>query len=87
VDLEGNPDFAALAEAYGVLGLKIRRTGDIKRVLQKAFAHKGPVVVEAEVLKEEDVFPMVPAGQSLENTLLERPKGKMEKTAGSARIE
>lgn len=83
VDLHGNPDFVALAEAYGVKGLKIRRTGDIKKVLQKAFAHDGPVVIEADVMKEEDVFPMVPAGQPLENTLLERPKQKMEKPTGS----
>ena len=43
VDLEGNPDFVKLAEAYGVKGLRIRRPGDIDRKLREARAHKrGP---------------------------------------------
>ncbi len=50
VDLEGNPDFVKLAEAYGVKGLRIRRPGDIDRKLREARAHKGgPVLVVAEV--------------------------------------
>ena len=44
VDLEGNPDFVKLAEAYGIKGLRIRRPGDIDRKLKEALAYNdGPV--------------------------------------------
>ena len=63
VDLEGNPDFVKLAEAYGVKGLRIRRPADIDRKLKEARDHDdGPVLVVAEVVKEDNVFPMIPAG-------------------------
>jgi acetolactate synthase-1/2/3 large subunit len=41
-----NPDFALLARAYGVLGLKISHPGDVRPRLAQALAHRGPVVVE-----------------------------------------
>ena len=84
VDLEGNPDFVKLAEAYGVKGLRIRRGVDIDRKLREAQAHSsGPVVVVAEVVKEDNVFPWIPAGAPLSEMLLEPPKHKMEKPSGS----
>ena len=43
VDLEGNPDFVKLAEAYGAKGFRIRRTADIDKVLKQALDHdEGP---------------------------------------------
>jgi acetolactate synthase-1/2/3 large subunit len=83
VDLEGNPDFVKLAEAYGVRGLRIRRPGDIDRKLRQARAHKGPVVVVAEVVKEDNVFPMIPAGAPIANMIIEPPKERLEKPVGS----
>ena len=83
VDLEGNPDFVKLAEAYGVLGLRIRRPGDIDRKLQEARAHAGPVLVVAEVMKEDNVFPMIPAGAPLSHMIIEPPKHRLEKPSGS----
>jgi acetolactate synthase-1/2/3 large subunit len=84
VDLEGNPDFAKLAEAYGAKGLNLKRSGDVRKILTKALEYNdGPVVVAAEVEKADNVFPMVPAGKPLEDMLVEPPKEKMEKPTGS----
>jgi acetolactate synthase-1/2/3 large subunit len=83
VDLEGNPDFVKLAEAYGVKGIRIKRAADIDRKLQEARDHDGPVVVVAEVVKEDSVFPWIPAGAPISAMMLERPKHKLEKPSGS----
>jgi acetolactate synthase-1/2/3 large subunit len=83
VDLEGNPDFVKLAEAYGVKGLRIRRPADIDRKLKEARDTDGPVVVVAEVVKEGNVFPWIPAGAPITDMLLEPPKHKLEKPSGS----
>ncbi|MBN8218921.1 MAG: biosynthetic-type acetolactate synthase large subunit [Spirochaetes bacterium] len=83
VDLEGNPDFVKLAEAYGVKAFRIRRAADIRKVLAKAMAYnEGPCLIHAEVVKEDNVFPMVPAGRSAHHMIVERPKTKMEKPTG-----
>jgi len=83
-DLEGNPDFVKLAQAYGAKGLRIRRPADVDRVLAEAHAwDKGPCVVVAEVVKEDNVFPMIPAGASLSEMLIEKPKHRLEKPQGS----
>jgi acetolactate synthase-1/2/3 large subunit len=84
VDLEGNPDFVKLAEAYGITAFRIKRPGDVDRILKKAMEYnEGPCVVEAEVVKEDNVFPMIPAGAPLRNMIIERPKRKLEKPTGS----
>ena len=83
VDLEGNPDFVKLAEAYGVKGIRIKRAGDIDRKLQEARDHDGPVVVVAEVVKEDSVFPWIPAGEPISSMMIERPQHKLEKPRGS----
>jgi acetolactate synthase-1/2/3 large subunit len=87
VDLEGNPDFAKLAEVYpGGKGLTLKRAGDIRKILEKAAAYNdGPCVINAMVEKTDNVFPMIPAGATLEEMLITEPKdtGKLEKPTGS----
>lgn len=83
VDLEGNPDFITLAKAYGIEGFKIKRPADVSKILKKALAYnKGPCVIHAEVVKEDNVFPMIPAGGSVDDMIL-NAKGKREKPQGS----
>ena len=83
-DLEGNPDFVKLAEAYGVKAFRIRRAGDVDRILQEAHDYDdGPVVVVAEVVKEDNVFPMIPAGAAVSEMIIEPPKTKLAKPTGS----
>jgi acetolactate synthase-1/2/3 large subunit len=84
VDLIGNPDFVKLGEAYGIKGWHIRRPADVERILQQALDYNdGPCIIEAECIKAENVFPMIPAGAALEDMILETPKQKMEKPTGS----
>ena len=51
--------------------------------LQEAIDFKGPVVIHAEVIKEDNVFPMVPAGKSAYHMIIEPPTTKLEKPTGS----
>lgn len=84
VDLEGNPDFVKLGEAYGIKGFRIRRQGDVTKVLEKALAyHDGPCIIDAVVMKEDNVYPMIPANAPVANMLIEAPKHKLEKPTGS----
>jgi acetolactate synthase I/II/III large subunit len=84
VDLEGNPDFVKLAGAYGIKGWHVKRPADVDRVIKAAMAwNDGPCLIEAEVIKEDNVFPMIPAGAALRDMLIERPKQKMAKPEGS----
>jgi acetolactate synthase-1/2/3 large subunit len=82
-DLEGNPDFVKLAQAYGVKALRIRRPADADRILREAHECAGPCVVVAEVVKEDNVFPMIPAGASVGEMLIEKPKHALAKPSGS----
>lgn len=83
-DLEGNPDFVKLAGAYGIKGWHLRRAADVDRVLKTAMAYNdGPCIIDAEVVKEDNVFPMIPAGAALRDMIVERPKTKLEKPTGS----
>ena len=84
VDLVGNPDFVKLAAAYGIKGFHISRPADVGRILQQAIDYNdGPCLIEAECIKLENVFPMIPAGAALEDMLTEAPKYKMDKPTGS----
>ncbi len=83
VDLDHSPDFVKLAQSYGVKGVRIRNTRSCRRILKQAFEHPGPVLIHAEVIKEDNVFPMIPAGKSAEAMILERPDTPMEKPTGS----
>ncbi len=84
VDMEGNPDFVKLAESYGAKGYKLKRSADVKRIIASALAwNEGPVVIDAIVEKESNVFPMIPAGAALADMILEEPKIELEKPVGS----
>jgi acetolactate synthase I/II/III large subunit len=83
VDLEGNPDFVKLAEAYGMKAFRIRRPIDVRKTLQKAMDFDGPCLIHAEVIKEDNVFPMIPAGATVNEMILKAPTKAMEKPVGS----
>ena len=62
VDISIAPDFVKLAEAYGAAGFRAERPAELHNVLEAAINHKGVAVVDIVVAKEENVFPIVPAG-------------------------
>lgn len=68
--LEGSPDFVKLAEAYGAVGLRATRPSEVVPVIKKALSTPKPVLMDFVVAKEEDVYPMVPAGAPLTKMLL-----------------
>ena len=64
--LEGiSPDFVKLAEAYGAVGLKTTKPEEVVPILKKAFSISKPVIIDFVVDPEENVYPMVPAGEPL----------------------
>ncbi len=80
----GNPDFVKLTEAYGAKAFRIKRPADVKRILAKALAYnEGPCVIHAEVVKQDNVFPMIPAGKAASDMIIERPTGRLDKPEGS----
>ncbi len=64
-----NPDFVKLAEAFGIKGLRAERKEEVAPVIQAAMEHDGPVVVDFRVTYDENIYPMVPPGASLDETI------------------
>jgi acetolactate synthase-1/2/3 large subunit len=66
------PDFAKLAEAYGLKGLRATNVAEAREAIRQARAINGPVLIEFVVEKETNVFPMIQPGKSL-NEMTRRP--------------
>ncbi len=64
VDMGSFPDFVKLAEAYGAHGVRLTDKTTLLDDLKAALAVEGPVVVDVRVTAEENVYPMIPAGQA-----------------------
>ncbi len=67
-----NPDFAKLAEAYGLCGRTVRRRADVAGAVAEARADRRTVVIDFQVEQEDSVYPMVPAGADL-HAMIRRP--------------
>jgi acetolactate synthase-1/2/3 large subunit len=63
-------DFIKLADAYGAKGFQATKSEEVEDVIRKGFAHDGPVIMEFKIAREEKVLPMVPAGASLNEMVL-----------------
>lgn len=63
-------DFVKLAEAYGAKGFRTDKPSEVEQVIKDAFEWDGPVVMEFKIAREEKVLPMVPAGASLNEMVL-----------------
>lgn len=61
-----NPDFAAIARAYGIKGVTIRSKGEVEERLKEAIAFEGPALVHCIVDPDEDVVPMLLANQTMD---------------------
>ena len=64
-----NPDFVKLAEAYGIRGLRAEKKLDVKPAIETALSHPGPVLIDFQVELDENSYPMVPPGASLDETI------------------
>jgi len=67
------PDFVKIADAHGLAGIRVERRADVKAAFQEARDSAGTVVIDFRVLPEDSVYPMVPAGESLDH-MIRRPK-------------
>jgi acetolactate synthase-1/2/3 large subunit len=76
---ESVPDFVKIAEAYGAVGLRATKPGEVEPVLKEAFKTKRTVFMDFVVDWKEKVFPMVPPGAPIDQMLFEEHKEKAEK--------
>ena len=63
VDMGQWPDFVKVAEAYGATGMRLEDKRTLVSDMQRALATEGPVLVDVRVTREENTYPMIPAGQ------------------------
>jgi acetolactate synthase-1/2/3 large subunit len=70
VDLNvGTPDFVKLADAYGIKGVRVSEVADVEKVLKQAIEDREPILIDFVVAREENVFPMVAPGASIDEML------------------
>jgi acetolactate synthase-1/2/3 large subunit len=67
------PDFVKLADAYGMLGLRALKPGEVENVLREGLEHKGPVLMDFHTDPFENCYPMIPAGGAQHEMILEDP--------------
>ena len=67
-----NPDFVKLAEAHGLLGLRVTQRSEVEAAVRAAHEAEGTVVIDFQVEREDSVYPMVPAGADL-HAMIRRP--------------
>lgn len=65
-----SPDFVKLAESYGALGLRVTKKEEVRPAIEKALKTDNVVLMDFHVEPEENVFPMVPAGEAI-NRMIE----------------
>ena len=68
-----NPDFVKIAEAYDIAGIRVKRREEVLSAIYKAMDYSGPFLIDFVVEPEENVYPMVPPGESLAK-ILELPR-------------
>jgi acetolactate synthase-1/2/3 large subunit len=72
-----NPDFAKLAEAYGIRSMTISERSEVVPAVESARQHAGPVLIDFKVEQEDTVYPMVAAGAALHD-MIRRPSPIVE---------
>ncbi len=60
-----NPDFVKVAEGFGVKAMRVTRESELKKAIEEIISYKGPVLADFWIEEEENVFPMVPAGEAI----------------------
>ena len=76
--MDSLPDFVKLAESFGATGLRAKRPEDVDDVIQAMIETPGPVIADIQVDKEENVYPMIPAGAAHYEMKLGPEHGELE---------
>ena len=71
-EYSGNPDFVKIAEAYGIKGIRVTDKAQVVGAIREAMETPGPVLLDFIVKPDEPVYPMIPAGESV-NEMMEEP--------------
>jgi acetolactate synthase-1/2/3 large subunit len=66
-----NPDFVTIAKGYFINGKSVSKREDLKTSIQEMMASTKPYFLEVKVGKEDNVFPMIPTGESVSNIRLD----------------
>ncbi|MGI8926670.1 MAG: biosynthetic-type acetolactate synthase large subunit [Tepidiformaceae bacterium] len=63
------PDFCKIADAYGIRAIRVETKSEVESAIKEARAFKGPMLIDFQIDQEENVWPMVPAGAALSETI------------------
>ncbi len=69
-NIEVQPSFTKLADSYGIKSRRITRKDEVEDALKEMKAYEGPYLLDVVIVREENVYPMVPAGAPISNMLL-----------------
>jgi acetolactate synthase-1/2/3 large subunit len=75
------PDYVKLAEAYGIPAFRAELTDDVEATVRALLSTEGPALAEFKVVKEDNVYPMIPAGQTY-NEIMDLPDYTADGVAG-----
>jgi len=65
------PDFVKLAEAYGAAGIRVEQKTEVAPAIERALSITDrPIIIDFRVEREENVYPMVPRGKSVKETIM-----------------
>ncbi|HKN93828.1 MAG TPA: biosynthetic-type acetolactate synthase large subunit [Thermoleophilaceae bacterium] len=64
VEMGASPDWVKLADAFGAVGMRVTDKNDVVDAMKTALETDGPVLLDVHVTKEENCYPMIPAGQA-----------------------
>ena len=79
---EGNPDFVRLAESFGAAALRAESAAEVEPALQRARdTEDRPILLDFAIAPEENVFPMVPAGEAIDRMLGVTPRAEIPEPA------
>jgi acetolactate synthase I/II/III large subunit len=68
-DMGLNPDFVALAKAYGADGIKVERPSELAEAFRRGLSSEVPIIIDIHTDPEEDVLPMQPGGMSCRDVI------------------
>lgn len=60
-----NPDFVKIAAGYGIKGMVVKKPKEVKKAISEILKYKGPIIADFWIESEENVYPMVPAGEAI----------------------
>jgi acetolactate synthase-1/2/3 large subunit len=76
-----SPDFVKVAEAYGIRGMRVTSPAEVESSIKTALKYtEGPILIEFVVAPEENVYPMIPAGQTV-NEIMDSPEPLQQSNA------